>query len=296
MFFWGKVQETALTQAVLEDDRAAVKRMAGMQDKLLEENSLGLNGVDLALYLGRKGCLEALLPHQRKRAIKVLPPGAAAPLVLDCQGFEQFFQVAYLGHLEFADYEVLQSAVKKCPKRLKSYSEEKVIEHVLELGQAEARIGSSRGQEEEFYVALARRFGQQIREGYFADVLIKWIDPVLEYGLFAGRPLRAGTLIGEYIGVVRACSLFSTPDNAYLLHYPPATFSWRKFVTDSMQKGNEMRFTNHSFAPNMALNVAVDKGVMHALYFANRNIREGEQLTWNYGEDYWERRDPPQEI
>jgi len=37
----------------------------------------------------------------------------------------------------------------------------------------------------------------------------------------------------------------------------------------------------------------VDRSFLHTVYFAARDVKKGEQLTFNYGADYWRRRGKP---
>ena len=91
-----------------------------------------------------------------------------------------------------------------------------------------------------------------------------------EKGVFAARFLRAGEFIGRYIArkVKR--------DSRYVL-----------WVADEGEKPQgylgigRLRFLNHNPRPNAALHGALD-------FYAIRNIKAGEEITFHYGEDWHE--------
>jgi len=142
---------------------------------------------------------------------------------------------------------------------------------------------------------LFDQYQTKIASGYFIDVVIEWIDDVLQYGVFADRDINTGEYVGEYVGTVHQVYRLRPHFNEYCLHYPLFP-SFRYFLTDCKFEGNESRFLNHSFEPNLELKVAAENGLLHCIFFSNQKIAAGSQLTFNYGEDYWSRRGNPQEI
>lgn len=175
--------------------------------------------------------------------------------------FEAFFHIRYLPVLKFANK---KEAARNCPYVLRNRW---TGGENLELGE---------------------KYRQRL--GDVADVSIRWIDPTFGYGLFTEKPLAKGEYIGEYTGVVRRLYRFHPDHNAYCFHYPTRFWSWKYMMVDALHEGNELRFANHSDDPTMEPLCMVDQNLLHLLFFAKRDLEEGEQLTFNYGEDYWRRR------
>ncbi|NGX43242.1 MAG: hypothetical protein K940chlam7_01536, partial [Chlamydiae bacterium] len=264
MFFWKYEQETSLSAAILHDDLKTIKKLCGRKDHIYAKNYLGFDALEIAYYLGKQECWEILKP-QSKHQIKVLPPNTNKVQVIDEEEFENFFHVRYLSHLKFEDYKQFKKVLKNCPSALRQF------------------------------LKRTHQYKREILEGFVADVTIQWIDEVLGYGLFTNRDLREGDLVGEYVGEVQRVHRFHRHLSEYCLQYPLKKW-FSIYVIDSAFQGNELRFINHSYEPNLVPKVAADRGLLHSLFFANQNISRGAQLTWNYGEDFWSSREPPVEI
>jgi SET domain-containing protein len=59
---------------------------------------------------------------------------------------------------------------------------------------------------------------------------------------------------------------------------------------DALQEGNVTRFINHSNVPNLEPRCFVERGLLHQVFMARQKISKGTQLTFDYGNDYWIRR------
>ncbi len=126
-------------------------------------------------------------------------------------------------------------------------------------------------------------------DSFFA---ISYIDSMIGYGVFATKRIPALTYLGEYTGIVREKLDLSDVDNAYLFRY--LKLGWnRKLVIDAQKKGNFTRFINHSETPNLLSGGIVVDQIYHIIFYSNRLIETGEQLTYNYGEDYWKKKPNP---
>jgi hypothetical protein len=121
------------------------------------------------------------------------------------------------------------------------------------------------------------------------------IDEVVGYGVFADRLIRAGDVIGEYTGLLRK---FRPEDmtNHYLAS-TPAYGRYDGFIIDGQDQGNITRFINHSHRSDNVANAFVFHGRRwHRIMRAARAITPGEQVLWNYGEDYWRAREAPADL
>lgn len=103
-------------------------------------------------------------------------------------------------------------------------------------------------------------------------------------GLFAEVPIKEEDTIGYYTGKIISEEEFHREDrpfNAYIL------WVCRTCIIDGEGEGsNYTRFINHSDTPNAFL--VVSSRWKTARFEALRDIEPGEEIFFNYGEDYWE--------
>lgn len=125
--------------------------------------------------------------------------------------------------------------------------------------------------------------------------VIKEVNPLVGYGVFAKETIRELSFVGEYVGLVRRRRFFKDSSNDYVFGYfiGPQDTPW---VIDAKEMGNFTRFINHSYEPNLTSRWIIVDGVGHIILFANQLIRPGEQLTYDYGPYYWRKRSFPQEF
>lgn len=110
-------------------------------------------------------------------------------------------------------------------------------------------------------------------------------------GLFTTTAVTKGQFVCEYAGEViseQEAVLRNKEDKGgnYLLFVKEATGQKHlpTFVIDPTCIGNIGRYANHSCSPNMsAFPVRVDCPVPRVALFASKPIKEGEELTFDYG-------------
>lgn len=96
-------------------------------------------------------------------------------------------------------------------------------------------------------------------------------------GLYALEPIPKGKKIIEYVGKV----MVDEPDDDKTSKY---IFNLSKHIDiDGAPRWNTARYINHSCRPNAESDVV--KG--HVWIVAKRNIMLGEELTYDYGKEYW---------
>ncbi|PKA55337.1 Histone-lysine N-methyltransferase ASHH3 [Apostasia shenzhenica] len=104
-------------------------------------------------------------------------------------------------------------------------------------------------------------------------------------GLVADEDIRQGDFVIEYVGEViddKTCEerLWRMKrcgeTNFYLCEIN------RDMVIDATYKGNKSRFINHSCQPNTEMQKWMIDGETRIGIFATRDIREGEELTYDY--------------
>jgi hypothetical protein len=97
-------------------------------------------------------------------------------------------------------------------------------------------------------------------------------------GLFTDAPIQRGTFIIEYTGEVISTEEADRRLGRYLF-----AISSRS-VIDSSSRENLARYINHSCKPNTESDVISRR----VLFFAKRRIRAGEELTVDYGKEYFD--------
>ncbi|KAF2754475.1 hypothetical protein EJ05DRAFT_142624 [Pseudovirgaria hyperparasitica] len=108
------------------------------------------------------------------------------------------------------------------------------------------------------------------------------------YGLRANTDLREGDFIFEYIGEVINEGNFRRRMRQYdeegIKHFYFMSLSRGEFV-DATKRGNLGRFCNHSCNPNCYVDKWVIGDKLRMGIFAERKIRAGEELVFNYNVD-----------
>merc|ERR1712062_486771 len=109
-----------------------------------------------------------------------------------------------------------------------------------------------------------------------------------QYGLFAIKKLKPGSLILDYIGLV--CTESEVSDTSdYVLAFQDG------LSIDAEKMGNEARFINDfrgiGERPNCKFDTREDKGkVCMSVYVLNRAIWPGQELSVSYGKGFWKHR------
>jgi SET domain-containing protein len=97
-------------------------------------------------------------------------------------------------------------------------------------------------------------------------------------GLFAGEPIKKGACIIEYIGREIPEQEKYTSRSKYLFEINS------KKTIDGRDRSNKARYINHSCRPNAE--TVIHRG--RIFIFAIKNIKPGEEIFYDYGEEYWE--------
>lgn len=119
--------------------------------------------------------------------------------------------------------------------------------------------------------------------GYIIDNLeIKFINNEIGYGVFTNKKIKKNTVI----------------ENAYCISIKvihKLTPELKKYVYLNRQTNSEIFLAlgygsiyNHSDTPNMEKNIFWNENFIQ--YKSTKDIEIGEQLTYSYGEHYWESR------
>ncbi len=96
-------------------------------------------------------------------------------------------------------------------------------------------------------------------------------------GLFAEKPIKKGTLIIRYRGRKMRADKADELDNRYIYEINS------RWSVDGAPRWNTARYANHSCRPNAESDT---RG--HTIFIrATRNIAAGDEITYDYGTDYF---------
>lgn len=97
-------------------------------------------------------------------------------------------------------------------------------------------------------------------------------------GLFARAPFQKGDYVVEYTGLRIPTEIADTLETRYLFDLENG------WTVDGSPQTNRARYMNHSCTPNCEARIKGGKIRMHAL----RDIAIGEELTFDYGDEYFD--------
>ena len=101
-------------------------------------------------------------------------------------------------------------------------------------------------------------------------------------GVFAREDIKEGTYLGCYLG-------------EYVLYIPCSSFEETMYYFSTaihnyaVDGKNMLRYFNHSDDHNVDVLDVIHEGDIHNGFFANKEIKKGEQLYINYGDEYWKK-------
>ncbi|MEK7628048.1 MAG: SET domain-containing protein [Patescibacteria group bacterium] len=97
-------------------------------------------------------------------------------------------------------------------------------------------------------------------------------------GLFADAPILEGSVIVEYTGVTMPTTVADTLASRFLFDLENG------WTIDGEAKSNTARYVNHACDPNSEAEIEGKR----VLFRAARNIAAGEEITIDYGEEYFD--------
>jgi len=190
---------------------------------------------------------------------------------LDPQELETHFSMKFLNHLKFQQHKDLLWVLDLCAKKLEDESIKRKNLWIDSL------------------------YGNAFLSKKFAPTYVKWINPLIGYGLFAKEDISQYSLIGEYTGIIRRRSAKQDKNNDYIFGYVVAQIE-TPYIVDASKEGNYTRFINHSDEPNLHATWLINKGLCHIILVSKSYIPKDTQITYDYGPYYWRKRPSPLEI
>ena len=270
--------QTLLHLAVIENRSDLLEILLKMGADLKAKNRWGMTPTHLATLLNQTS-LSYKHPENKPCSILIYRNADKKIHTMPLEDFEKRLKIQYISQLEFENIDDISWVVNQCKKRLnRKFSIHKDLLNC--------------NLKNKWLLAIHEKSLKQEQKEQF---YIRWISSYLGYGVFAAKELPDLTYIGEYTGVVKKKWFQKNRYNDYVFRYtagPKET----PFVIDAQDKGNFARFINHSDRPNLSCQWIIVRGITRIILFANRFIRKGEQLTYNYGDYYWRSRTPPERL
>lgn len=256
--FWHKYRKykyLPLHKAIIEGDKVEPKN-----GSLLQKDWLGFTGYDLLRLLqGRVKYSISAPPICKEDKILAQTP----------KEYEKLLQIRYLPSLIFDQYKILAYITNKCQKALK-------------------RNDITTNQR-----WLGCYFNKEITEYLVPDISVRWIDDLIGYGVFAEKDLPIKTYIGEYAGRLRKSKGRADNRNSYCFEYLIGAEKETAYTIDAQDEGNYTRFLNHSNTGNCDPSLIYHNLIMKVVFYTNKAVKKGEELTYDYGSDYWAMREEP---
>ncbi len=109
-------------------------------------------------------------------------------------------------------------------------------------------------------------YGKHIDRPFINDISIAWTGREMEYGCFADRLIKKNEFIGEYTGLVRPCTLWTSSLNEYCFRYPLYRTFFFVYTIDAKMQGNEASFINHSNSPNCEADRTLAQGTLSHVF------------------------------
>ncbi|EEB05744.1 histone lysine methyltransferase Set1 [Schizosaccharomyces japonicus yFS275] len=104
-------------------------------------------------------------------------------------------------------------------------------------------------------------------------------------GLFAMENIDKNDMVIEYVGEIVRQRVADTRERKYVREGIGDSYLFRidkDAIVDATKKGNIARFINHSCAPNCIAKIIRVEGHQKIVIYADRDIEEGEELTYDY--------------
>lgn len=188
---------------------------------------------------------------------------------LSISELEALTGAAFVPQLDFSHFTCLADIVKRCKKL------------------------QSKGQLARKQLWLGAYFKKELLEPPVPDVILRWIDPVIGWGVFAARDFKKMEFIAEYSGKLRRHKKREDEKNSYCFEYLLAPGIKTPYTIDAQSQGGISRYINHSARPNLSSDIATLDSICHVVLFVKEPIPKGTQLAYDYGPDYWSKRPPP---
>ncbi|XP_010244759.1 PREDICTED: uncharacterized protein LOC104588505 isoform X2 [Nelumbo nucifera] len=119
--------------------------------------------------------------------------------------------------------------------------------------------------------------------------LVVYKSGIHALGLYTSRFIARGAMVVEYVGEIVGLRVADKREVEYQsgrrLQYKSACYFFRidkEHIIDATRKGGIARFVNHSCLPNCVAKVISVRNEKKVVFFAERDINPGEEITYDY--------------
>nr|XP_043611348.1 uncharacterized protein LOC122582981 [Erigeron canadensis] len=119
--------------------------------------------------------------------------------------------------------------------------------------------------------------------------LVVYKSGIHALGLYTSLFISQSTMVVEYVGEIVGLRVADRREKEYQsgkqLQYKSACYFFRidkEHIIDATRKGGIARFVNHSCQPNCVAKVITVRGEKKVVFFAERDIYPGEEITYDY--------------
>ncbi|CAL5429008.1 unnamed protein product [Camellia sinensis] len=119
--------------------------------------------------------------------------------------------------------------------------------------------------------------------------LVVYKSGIHALGLYTSQFIYRGAMVVEYVGEIVGLRVADKRENEYQfgrkLQYKSACYFFRidkEHIIDATHKGGIARFVNHSCLPNCVAKVISVRSDKKVVFFAERDIYPGEEITYDY--------------
>ena len=246
--------QTLLHLAVLQEQNAWVEFLGGDIYLRQRRNNFGLTALELAQFLYRLPCIESLGGFCHAEF------GSQTNLMIEG---EHIKKMPYLPYPIFESEDILDEILEQSSK---AKLEDKIPPEKIWMG---------------IY------FDKEIQTGLNPRISIRYISEKVGFRVFAEQKIHSCSFVGEYTGVIKERRKRYLKDKTYCVRYTSWQTGRRRFIIDAETQGNYTRFINHSAKPNVGLQSVYWRGLPRMILITLKEIPEGAQLTFDYGESFW---------
>lgn len=146
---------------------------------------------------------------------------------------------------------------------------------------------------QDYIASVSLKYKKDVENHVLAPMYLKYISPVVGYGIFAAAAVKSGDFIGVYAGKLRNLHWYEQDfeeDVDYAWYYAISNKQDQNMIIDGKYEGNELRFINHANDPNTKRIDVIVNNKFYLCYVACRDIAKDEELTVSYGTGYWSSR------
>ncbi len=205
--------------------------------------------------------METLPTSATAHQIRVEKEGISS--LVDLSNLHTLTGAPYIPHLEFSSYQLLKKITRKQKKKLPPQR-----------------------------LWLSAYFKDEILNPPMPPVYLQWIDAKMGWGIFADKDIPTMEFIAEYSGKVRPRGR-NDAKNAYCFEYLLAPDEETPYLIDAQDQGGLSRYINHHPKPNLSSTFVLIDNIPHIILYTAKPIKKDEQLSYDYGVDYWKHRPKP---